>query len=504
MGSNVLGGAATGASAGAAFGPWGAVIGGVAGGAIGALSGDGEDGDASDAQIAAAQNAASLYNQYAQQAINQLNTGYDNARNDINLYYNRATEQGAPYNFAGLNAFDLLQQGIGMGTLPGGSFELQQAFENQRILDAYNNAKNGLPDDLNQLKNIVGQYQAARWNPAFAGVAGNIGTPQSWDQEISKRNGDIAGYINGVINDMNTGIANISRGADANYANSFAQYKDQLQKALDKYQANQALVNKGAPNMTAAQQDLVKRYNEGTLAQSLTYDKNKALQTFFNTPEYQLLFNQGGSTTDPNATVLDRFRADPGYQFALDQGVKARDASAAARGMLLSGNQLTALTDYGQGMADQQFNSYRDRLANTYGNYLQRLGVVSGYGTQFAANNQNILTGQGNNLANLSTGLSQNIANVLTGQGEVNANSLLSAGNARASGYATAAAANNQGMGNMLGNLSSMIGNLNQYNTNQSRTSSFTGAGSLNANPSTFTGSSGGAPSSFLSTIFSH
>jgi hypothetical protein len=71
------------------------------------------------------------------------------------------------------------------------------------------------------------------------------------------------------------------------------------------------------------------------------------------------------------------------------------------------------------------------------------------------------LTGQGNNLSNLSTGLANQQANVLTNQGDVNANSILAASNARSSGYATAAAANNQGLGNMMGSLPGLLSNLN-------------------------------------------
>lgn len=58
------------------------------------------------------------------------------------------------------------------------------------------------------------------------------------------------------------------------------------------------------------------------------------------------------------------FRADPGYNFAFDEGQRAIQGSAAAKGGLLSGGALRALQRTGQGMADQQYGSYLDRYMN--------------------------------------------------------------------------------------------------------------------------------------------
>lgn len=56
------------------------------------------------------------------------------------------------------------------------------------------------------------------------------------------------------------------------------------------------------------------------------------------------------------------FRADPGYQYAFDEGMRAVEGSAAARGGVLNGGTLRALQRTGQGMADQQYGSYLDRF----------------------------------------------------------------------------------------------------------------------------------------------
>lgn len=111
------------------------------------------------------------------------------------------------------------------------------------------------------------------------------------------------------------------------------------------------------------------------------------------------------------------FRETPGYQFAFKEGQRAVDNSGAARGMNFSGNQLRALNDYGQGMADQE-----------YGNWLDRISNLSGVGQQTAAQGQ--VAGQ--NYANSMSDL--------MGQ----------AGAARASGYVGTANAFNGVTNNLL------------------------------------------------------
>jgi hypothetical protein len=60
----------------------------------------------------------------------------------------------------------------------------------------------------------------------------------------------------------------------------------------------------------------------------------------------------------------------PGYRFAFDQGQQALERSAAAKGMLGSGNVLAELQKYGQGMAENQLNNERNFLAKASGAYL--------------------------------------------------------------------------------------------------------------------------------------
>jgi len=92
-----------------------------------------------------------------------------------------------------------------------------------------------------------------------------------------------------------------------------------------------------------------------------------------------------GSNFRPYQNQLNNLLRDPskvqqtaGYQFALDQGNQSINRSAAAKGMLNSGNVLAELAKYGQGMASQQYDAETNRLASLMQN-AQQFGLNSGY-----------------------------------------------------------------------------------------------------------------------------
>lgn len=64
-----------------------------------------------------------------------------------------------------------------------------------------------------------------------------------------------------------------------------------------------------------------------------------------------------------NANALAAFQTSPGYQFQVDQGQRQLGATAAARGMSLSGAALKESAAYTQGLAAQQYDTYANRLA---------------------------------------------------------------------------------------------------------------------------------------------
>lgn len=102
--------------------------------------------------------------------------------------------------------------------------------------------------------------------------------------------------------------------------------------------------------------------------------------------------NLNASSTDPNfgkygrdPTMAD-IEIDPGYQFRLDEGLKALDRTASARGGLLSGGALKAATRYGQNMGSQEYQNAYGRYQTNRANQLNPLGSLMSSG-QNAANN---------------------------------------------------------------------------------------------------------------------
>lgn len=82
----------------------------------------------------------------------------------------------------------------------------------------------------------------------------------------------------------------------------------------------------------------------------------------------------GLNGSDGNAAATGAFQAGPGYQFAMDQGTQAALRGASAGGMLNSGNTLTALTQFGQGLANQEYGGWLDRLSGMSSQGLQAAG----------------------------------------------------------------------------------------------------------------------------------
>ncbi len=81
--------------------------------------------------------------------------------------------------------------------------------------------------------------------------------------------------------------------------------------------------------------------------------------------------------------ALGRFQAGPGYQFAMDQGLDALDRRAAAKGQLNSGNSTIDTLTYAQGLGNQEWGSYLDRLGNydTQNRGLYTMGAQGQAGT---------------------------------------------------------------------------------------------------------------------------
>lgn len=165
---------------------------------------------------------------------------------------------------------------------------------------------------------------------------------------------------------------------------------------------------------------------EATAAQERMFKKQVELQEPFRKVGVNALPELVAASKYEPFTMA-KFQADPGYAFRLQEGMKALERSAAARGGLLSGATLKGVQEYGQGLASQEFTNAFNRYQAERAARLNPLQSLAGMSQTSA-----------NTLTNAAGQLGQNIGS-----------NLIQGGAARASGY--------MGMANALS------GGLSQY-----------------------------------------
>lgn len=192
-------------------------------------------------------------------------------------------------------------------------------------------------------------------------------------------------------------------------------------------------------------------YEEGVKRQQPFYEAGVAGQNRLVT-----LLGLGG---DPNAEgygslmksfSMDDFRADPGYNFRMKEGLKSLDATAAARGGLISGNALRAAQAFGQELGSQEYQNAYNRYQTNRANIIDPLQKQAGQGGTVA-------TTLGSAGANYASGAGNTMMTSAANIGNLN----VAAGNARASGYTGAADAWNRALGGAAGTIVSGL-NANQ------------------------------------------
>jgi hypothetical protein len=143
---------------------------------------------------------------------------------------------------------------------------------------------------------------------------------------------------------------------------------------------------------------------------------------------------------------MKQFEADPGYSFRMDEGMKALERSAAARGGLLSGSAMKGIQRFSQGLASDEYTNAFNRYQTERSARLNPLQSLAGMGQtsagQIGQAGQAMTAGMGqtgqsmaSNLGNLYTSNASNLGNIYTSGASNNANALMSGANARASGY---------------------------------------------------------------------
>lgn len=214
-----------------------------------------------------------------------------------------------------------------------------------------------------------------------------------------------------------------------------------------------------ASSAAGAQKDAANSASQVTLAQLAQQDKqyqqDRADLAPYRETGYKALGQLAAGTVpggefNRDFTMAD-YTADPGYQFRLDQGKRGLEASAAARGGVLSGGTLKALARYNSDQASQEYGAAYDRYRASTTDRFNRLSGIAGTGQQ--ATNAGIAAAGANSAAQAA------------GTQQV-ANNILSAGNARASQYV----ATGNAIGGAVGNVGNYFAlkDLYKFNPNMS------------------------------------
>jgi hypothetical protein len=124
---------------------------------------------------------------------------------------------------------------------------------------------------------------------------------------------------------------------------------------------------------------------EGAAAQERMFNRQVELQE---------PFRQAGVNALPELIAasryqpfgMEQFQQDPGYAFRMKEGLRALENTAAARGGLLSGNQMRGVTRFGQELGSQEFTNAFNRYQAERAARLNPLQSLAGMGQTTAAN----------------------------------------------------------------------------------------------------------------------
>lgn len=164
---------------------------------------------------------------------------------------------------------------------------------------------------------------------------------------------------------------------------------------------------------------------------------------------------------------MSHFEEDPGYHFRLDEGLKALENSAAARGGLLSGNTGKALVNYGQQAGSQEYGAAFNRYQTEYGNKIAPLQSLAGVGQTAVGQSNTAGSGYASSAQQAAQNNSTAQGNLITGAGNALATGYTGAANANASGYLTGAS--------ILNNTINEMNRINQGNATNALTAKIYG-----------------------------
>lgn len=128
----------------------------------------------------------------------------------------------------------------------------------------------------------------------------------------------------------------------------------------------------------------------------------------FGTAQSKLYDLSGLNGAQAQQGAFGQYVESPEVQFQREQGEQAAQRAAAAGGQLASGRTLADLSRFGQGLAQQGYGQYYNRISDLYGSALGTANNLAGIYSQ-----------GGSNLANLAMGGGQQYAQAKGAQGGV-------------------------------------------------------------------------------------
>lgn len=117
----------------------------------------------------------------------------------------------------------------------------------------------------------------------------------------------------------------------------------------------------------------------------------------------------GGEFNRPFA--MSDYQADPGVQFRRDEGQRGIEAGASARGGVLSGGAMKALSRFNSDLASQEYGQAFGRYQNDLGSRYNRLAGVAGVGQQAVNSGNEASQVYVNNMQQGANNISNNIQN---------------------------------------------------------------------------------------------
>lgn len=446
--------------------------------------------------------AVNSINTGTQSAIGQQNSSLSSATQQLQQYLQAASQaatqsinQGfaqsqalqSPQATAGYNALDAYTQSLG---LPNTGLSAQDSAQLAGIQGQYTNAQNQLSGLKPVDPNLATTAQRAQQQLVRdSGGIGNTTNPYDLSYTYANllRGGNSPQAAQQIMTDVNNwkSAYDAQNQAQQQYSTQQQQYQQQVQQLqgqLTKSLPNEsssdlinnlnlitgtntsananpndpgsldvALRNQYGNDLSGAPAQIQQLYNAwkqqyntqnpisgSTAAPGTT---SQGLTNFLNSPDYQLLYGTNDTSTDPT----QRFQQDPGYQFAIDQGMKQLQRNSAAQGLLESGGLQQQLLSYAQGTQNQQYQNYLTQQQGLFTNYQNNLGTAAAQGAQYTGAAQansnaqllaNLLSsyqmGTGSTLfgGDLTTG--QNISGLYANQGNSEAGIALNTASAQA------------------------------------------------------------------------